>query len=96
MGKCSNSSKKKMPADKPSLMQPMKGMRPDLRLMIRLGEESPHRSQHPFLLQKQANSVLPSNVVLVGKVAHSKAGIALIAAAGTVAQQPSWRTTKRG
>lgn len=54
--------------------------------MVRLGQDSPHRSEHPFILQKKANAVLP-NKVFIGKVAHINSGIALIPAPGTIAEQ---------
>ena len=76
---------KKM-SNKPTLSKPLQGARTDSRLMVRLGENSPHRNEHPFLLQKKANSVLPQGVV-VGKVAHINTGIALIPTAGVTIQQ---------
>lgn len=66
----------------PTLATPLKGLRPDERLMVRLGKDSPHRVEHPFALQKKANGALPSRVV-IGKVAHINSGIALIPAPGT-------------
>lgn len=54
--------------------------------MVRLGGNSPHGNEHPFLRQKKANSVLPQGVV-VGKVAHINTGIAHIPAAGVTIQQ---------
>lgn len=36
-----------------TLEQLLKGLRPDKRLMVRLGEESPYRKEHPFILQKK-------------------------------------------
>lgn len=72
-----NAPKAPKATTKPSLKQPFRGMRADSRLMIRLGENSPHRNEHPFLLQKKANAILPANVV-VGKVAHVNSGLALI------------------
>lgn len=71
---------------KPSLAQPLRGVREDSRLMVRLGENSPYKDEHPFLLQKKANAVLPQNVV-VGRVAHINTGLALIPATGTSIQQ---------
>lgn len=73
-------------ATKPSLAQSLQGIRVDGRLMVRLGENSPHRREHPFLLQTKANSVLPPET-RVGKVAHINSGIALILAAGTTVEQ---------
>ena len=71
---------------KPSLTQPLRGTRPDARLMIRLGPESPHREEHPFVLQKKANIGLPANIV-IGRVAHVQSGLALMPAPGiTIAQ----------
>ena len=43
------------PTTKPSLAQPLRRVRIDSRLMIRLGENSPHRNKHLFILQKKAN-----------------------------------------
>lgn len=71
---------------KPSLIQPLRGARPDSRLMIRLGENSPHRNEHPFILQKKANLVLTPNVA-IGKVAHINSGLALIPSLGTSLKQ---------
>lgn len=71
---------------KPTLQSPLNGNRADSRLMIRLGETSPHRNEHPFLLQKKANAALPPHIT-VGKVAHVKTGIALVPANGTMLQQ---------
>ena len=71
---------------KPTLAAPLKGVRPDERLMVRLGKDSPHRTEHPFVLQKKANAVLPSKTV-IGKVAHINSGIALIPAPGTTIAQ---------
>lgn len=74
------------PGTKPSLTQPLRGVRTDSRLMIRLGENSPHRNEHPFILQKKANLVLPPNVA-IGKVAHINSGLALIPSPGTSLEQ---------
>ena len=41
---------------KPSLTQPLRGTRPDARLMVRLGPESPHREEHPFVLLSPQHS----------------------------------------
>lgn len=71
---------------KPSLQLPLSSGRSDNRLMIRLGEESPHRNEHLFLLQKRANAIL-SPTLTIGKVAHVKTGLALVLAAGTTLQQ---------
>lgn len=54
--------------------------------MVRLGQDLPHRGEHPFILQKKANAVLPNKVV-IGKVAHINSGFALIPAPGTTAKQ---------
>lgn len=54
--------------------------------MVRLGKDSPHRDEHPFILQKESNAALPSKVV-IGKVAHINSGLALIPAPGTTAEQ---------
>lgn len=54
--------------------------------MVRLGKDSPHRTEHPFVLQKKANAALPSKTV-IGKVAHINSGIALILAPGTTIAQ---------
>ena len=61
-------------------------MREDSRLMVCLGENLPHQNEHPFLLQKNANAILPANV-RIGKVAHRNSGLALIPAAGTDLEQ---------
>ena len=74
------------PTTKSSLAQPLRGVRTDSRLMIRLGENSPHRNEHPFILQKKANLVLPPNVI-VGKVAHINSSLALIPSPGTKLEQ---------
>ena len=74
------------PTTKPSLAQPLRGVRTDSRLMIRLGENSPHRNEHPFILQKKANLVLPQNVI-IGKVANINSGLALIPSPGTNLEQ---------
>ncbi len=58
-----NRNSKKVLA-KLSLSQPFNGTRPDMRLMVRLGPDSPHRNEHQILLSKRANSVLPSTIVL--------------------------------
>lgn len=71
---------------KPTLVSPLKGSRLDERLMVRLGKDSPHRAEHPFVLQKKANAALPSKTV-IGKVAHINSGIALILAPGTTIAQ---------
>ena len=71
---------------KPTLTQPLKGSRADERLMVRLGEESPYRNEHPFILQKKANATLPSQV-RIEKVAHINSRLALLPAPGiSVAQ----------
>lgn len=62
--------KGKPEAERPTLSYPLKRARPDERLMVRLGPESPHRAEHPFVLQKKANAALPNKTV-VGKVAIS-------------------------
>lgn len=41
---------------KPTLVSPLKGSRPDERLMVRLGKDSPHRAEHSFVLQQKANA----------------------------------------
>lgn len=74
------------PTTKPYLAQPLCEVRTDSRLMIRLRENSPHRNEHPFILQKKANLVLPPNV-LIGKVAHINSGLALIPSPGTKLEQ---------
>ena len=51
-------------AGKPTLAQPLKGTQPDERLMVRLGQDSPHRGEHPFILQKKANAVLQAKLSL--------------------------------
>ena len=61
------------------MVSPLKGARPDERLMVRLGKDSPHRAEYPFVLQKKANKVLPSKTV-IGKVAYVNSRIALILA----------------
>lgn len=71
---------------KPTLTQPLKGSRADERLMVRLGEESPYRNEHPFILQKKANATLPSQV-RIGKVAHINSGLALLPEPGTSVAQ---------
>lgn len=78
--------KAKPEVGKPTLASPLKGSRPDERLMVRLGKDSPHRAEHPFVLQKKANAALPSQTV-IGKVAHINSGIALIPAPGTTIAQ---------
>ena len=70
---------------KPTLAQPLKGTQPDERLMVRLEQDSPYKGEHPFILQKKANAVLPNKVV-IGKVAHINSGLALIPALGTTAE----------
>ena len=65
------------PTTKPFLEQPLRGVRTDSRLMIRLGENSPHRNEHLFILQKKANFVLPPNVI-IGKVAYINSSLSLI------------------
>ncbi len=72
--------------NKPTLSKLLQEARTASRLIVCLGENSPHRNQHPFLLQKKANSVLPQGVV-VGKVAHINTGIALIPTARVTIQQ---------
>lgn len=49
---------------KPTLAALLRGSRPDERLMVRLGKDSPHRAEHPFVLQKKANTALPSKIVV--------------------------------
>lgn len=71
---------------KPTLAQPLKDTQPDERLMVRLGQDLPHRGEHPFILQRKANAALPNKVV-IGKVAHINSGLALIPAPGTTAEQ---------
>lgn len=73
-------------AGKSTLAHPLKGIRPDKRLMVRLGQDLPYRGEHPFILQKKANAVLPNKVV-IGKVAYINSGLALIPAPGTTAEQ---------
>ena len=70
----------------PSLAHLLQRVPEDSRLMVRLGKNSPHKEQHPFLLQKKANDMLPQNVI-VRKVAHINTEIALIPATGTSIQQ---------
>lgn len=61
--------------------------------MVRLRKNSPHRAEHPFVLQKKANAALPSKTV-IGKVAHINSGIALIPAPGTnIAQLEEYKAT---
>lgn len=45
--------------------------------MIRCNENSSHRNEYSFILQKKANLVLPSNIA-IGKVAHINSSLALI------------------
>lgn len=71
---------------KPTLASPLKGSRPDKKLMVRLGKNSPHQTEHSFALQKKANSALLSKTV-IGKVAHINSGIALIPVPGTTIAQ---------
>lgn len=71
---------------KPLLQLPLNGGRLDSRLIKRLEEELPLRNEHPFLLQKRANAVLPP-ILTIRKVAHVKTGLALLLAAGTTLQQ---------
>ena len=71
---------------KPTLTQPLKSLRTDEKLMVRLGEESPYRNEHPFILQKKANATLPSQV-RIGKVAHINSGLALLPSPGTSVAQ---------
>lgn len=59
--------KPKPEVEKPTLASPLKGSRPDERLMVRLGKDSPHRAEHQFALQKNANAALPSKTV-IGKL----------------------------
>ena len=59
-----------------------RGVRKDSRLIVRLEENSPHKKEHSFFLQKKANAVLPK-IVVVGRVAYIDTGIALIPATGT-------------
>lgn len=54
--------------------------------MIRLGENSPHQNEHPFIFQKKASLVLPPNVA-IGKVAHINLGLAWISAPETSLEQ---------
>lgn len=54
--------------------------------MACLGQDSPRRREHPFILQRKANAVLPNKVV-IGKVTHINSGLALIPAPGTIAEQ---------
>ena len=54
--------------------------------MVQLGESLPHKNEHPFLLQKKANAVLPQGVV-VRKMAYINTGIALIPTASVTIQQ---------
>ncbi len=61
-------------------------MRIDSTLMIRLRENSPHRNEHPFILQKEANFMLPPNVI-IGKVANINSGLALILSPSTNLEQ---------
>ncbi len=71
---------------KHTLAQPLKSTRPGERLMVRLRQDSPHRGEHPFILQKKTNAVLPNKVV-IGKVAHINSGLALIPSPGIIAEQ---------
>lgn len=71
---------------KPTFAQRLKGTRADEGLMVRLGQDSPHRDEHPFILQKKANVVLPKKVV-IRKMAYINSGLALIPAPGTIAEQ---------
>ncbi len=57
-------------------------VREDSRLIVRLEENSPHKKEHSFFLQKKANAVLPK-IVVVGRVAYIDTGIALIPATCT-------------
>lgn len=61
-------------------------MQADSRLMVRLVENSPHRNEYPFLLQKKANAMLPANVS-IRKVAHMNSNFALIPASRTDLEQ---------
>ena len=74
------------PTTKTFLAQLFCGVRTDSRLIIRLGENSPYRNKHPFILQKKANLVLPPNVI-IGKVAQINLGLALIPSPGTKLEQ---------
>ncbi len=65
------------PVVKLALAQPLHGVRTDSRLMIRLRKNSPNWKEDPFILQKEANLVLPSNVI-VWKVANINSGLAWI------------------
>lgn len=61
-------------------------MRTHSKLMIRLGEDSPYRKEHPFLFQIKASAALLSNVV-VGKVAHIYSGLTPNPSSGTKLEQ---------
>ncbi len=67
---------------KPTLASLLKKARPNERLMVCFRKNSSHRAEHPFVLQKKANEVLPSKTV-IGKVANINSGIALVPAPGT-------------
>ncbi len=54
--------------------------------MVRLRQDLPHRGEHPFILQKKANGVLPNKVV-IRKVAHINSVLALIISLGIKAEQ---------
>ncbi len=76
---------KKIPT-KLTLSELLQGARTDSGLMVQLGEISPHRNEHPFFLQKKANSVLPQGVA-VGKVSHIITEIALFPTASVTIQE---------
>lgn len=61
------------------------------RLMVRLGLDSPHRSEHPFILRKKSNAAIPNKVI--GKMAHINSRLTLIPA--PVTTWNSWERIKR-
>ena len=73
-------------ANKPMLSKLFLEARTNSRLIVRLGENSPHRNEHLFLLQKKANSLLRQGVV-IRKVTYINTGIVLILMAGITIKQ---------
>ncbi len=71
---------------KPSLTQPLCGVCTDSRPIISLGENSPQRHEHLFILQKEVNIVLPPNVI-IRKVPNGNSVLALIPSLGTNLEQ---------
>lgn len=54
--------------------------------MVRLGKDSSHRAEHPFVLQKKANAALLSKTI-IDKVAYINSGIASIPTPSTTLAQ---------